>query len=427
MYQAYPHDGWSRDYVAGSYFRRTEALLPALKEMGVGVLWLIPVHPRGPAPGAAPPPHIARTARFQSTSPYCVRDYYAVDPHWGTPEDLHHLIRQAHALGLHVIMDMVLNHTSWGNPLLTQRPEFYKKDADGNIVQAGPWTDIAQLDYGNHAVWEYMRAMLTHWVRDFDVDGFRMDAAGMVPLEFWQWLRPQLLAVKPLLLLAEDENPRDHPTFDMTYDWSLQPLLWKLGRHDADAKSGPVSATILDAWLRKKAGDDPPGAVPMNHLDNHDLSPENVLARYGGGYRAFSVLAAALPGRPMLYNGQELYTPGDSAPPPVPTTPERLRQAPNYDFFRRLLNAYQKHPALYEGEFVKVPSDEDAAVYAFVRRRGRDHALVVLNLSDRSCTATLHGDALPGRYREIFTDAASTFADTLSLTLEPWAYRVYVR
>ena len=197
LYQAYPHDGWGKDYSEGSYFRRTEALLPALREMGVGVIWLLPVHPRGPAPGALPPPHIAKTAQFQSLSPYCVRDYYAVDPHWGSPDDLHRLIRRAHALGMRVMMDMVLNHTSWGNPLLVQRPDFYQKDAAGDIVQAGPWRDIAQLDYKNHAVWDYMRDMLVHWERDYDVDGFRMDAVSYVPEEFWLWLRPQLNAVRP--------------------------------------------------------------------------------------------------------------------------------------------------------------------------------------------------------------------------------------
>ncbi|MBV9849137.1 MAG: alpha-glucosidase C-terminal domain-containing protein [Armatimonadetes bacterium] len=423
LYQAYPHDGWSQDYTAGSYFRRTEALLPALKEMGVGVVWLIPVHPRGPAPGAAPPPRIVPTAQFQSTSPYCVRDYYAVDPHWGTPDDLHHLIRQAHKLGMHVMMDMVLNHTSWGNPLLTQHTDFYKKDADGDIVQADGWRDVAQLDYGNRAVWDYMRDMLTHWVRDFDVDGFRMDAAGMIPQAFWQWLRPQLLAVKPVLLLAEDDSPRDYPAFDMTYDWSLQPLLWRLGRGGPDSPA----ATVLDVWLLGKARDFPPGAVPMNHLDNHDLNREDVLARYGDGYRAFSVLTATLPGRPMVYNGQEPYAPGDRPPMPIPDTPQKLRRARNYDFFRRLLNAYRQHPALQEGEFVKVPSGHDEAVYAFVRRRGRDQALVVLNLSARPQQATLQSDALPGRCREVFTDTRHDLTNNASLSLEPWAYRLYVK
>ena len=258
LYQAYPHDGWDKSYTEGSYFRRTEALLPALKEMGIGIVWLVPVHPRGPAPHATPPPHIAKTARFQSSSPYCVRDFYAVDPHWGSPAEFKRLVRRAHALGMRVMLDMVINHTSWGNPLLLQRPDFYKKDADGNIEQAGPWTDIAQLDYTNHAVWDYMRDMLVHWVRDEGVDGFRMDAADRVPTEFWIWLRPQLNAVRPTLLLAEDEQPKDFPAFDMAYEWRLAPLLWGLAGRGADDAANTRNASTLDALVLKQAHDSPP-------------------------------------------------------------------------------------------------------------------------------------------------------------------------
>jgi len=445
LYQVYPHDGWSKEYVPGSYFRRTEALLPALKDMGVGILWLVPVHPRGPAPGAAPPPHISKSARFQSDSPYCVRDFYAVDPHWGSPAELKHLIRRAHALGMRVILDMVLNHTSWGSPLLVLRPDFYKKDASGDIVQAGPWTDIAQLDYDNRAVWDYMRDMLLFWEREYEVDGFRMDAADRVPSAFWQWLRPQLGAVRPVLLLAEDEQPGDFPAFDMAYEWRLKPILWTLAGHGVNDAANAADARAIDAFMRGLARDFPPGAVLMNHLDNHDLHQEpnpwtwgygpvkntvagrTVLARYGDGYRAFSVLAATMPGRPLVYNGQETYTPGDLGLPPVPDTPEKLRAAPNFDFFRRLLNAYRMHPALYEGAFTKVPSSHDAAVYAFLRIRGNDRVLVVLNLSPVPQAAALRSAGLPGRYREIFTEKEARFGDAAALTLEPWAYRVYER
>ena len=439
IYQAYPHDWWSKEYVAGSYFRRTEALLPALKEMGVGVVWLLPVHPRGPAPGAVPPPQIVKTAQFQSLSPYCVRDFYAVDPHWGTPDELRHLIRRAHALGMRVMMDMVLNHTSWGNPLLVTHREFYQKNAAGEIVQAGPWADIAQLDYGNHAVWNYMRDMLVHWTRDYGVDGYRMDAAERVPSAFWQWLRPQLNAVHPVFLLAEDEKPNDFPAFDAAYEWKLLPIFWGLAGHGTDASMNTAGATALDTLLLKQAHDFPHGAVLMNHLDNHDLNPDpnswgavpkvegrTLLARYGPGYRAFCVLAATLPGHPMVYNSQEMFTPGDLDLPPVPTTPEKLRSAPNYDFFRRLLNTYQTYPALYEGAFTKLPSGHDDAVYSFLRVRGHDKVLVVVNLSGTAQTAALANGEAAGDYREIFSGKEARFGKTAEITLEPWGYRVYV-
>ena len=445
IYQAYPHDGWGKGYAEGSYLRRTEALLPALKDMGVGVVWLLPLHPRGPAPGTLPPPLIGKTAQFQSLSPYCVRDYYAVDPHWGSQADLKRLVRRAHTLKMRVLMDMVINHTSWGNPLITQRPEFYAKDEGGRIRQVGGWADIAQLDYTNHAVWDYMRDMLVFWVRDAGVDGFRMDAADRVPPAFWTWLRPQLNAVRPVLLLAEDEQASDFPAFDLAYEWRLAPLLWGLAGQAVDGRDAAAGTGGLDALRAKLARDFPPEAVLMNHLDNHDLHPQanpwawghgpaqntisapTVLARYGAGYRAFSVLAATLPGRPMLYNSQEMWTPGDAAPPPIPDTPAKLRSAPNFDFYRRLLTAYQGHPALYAGTWEKIPSDKDAAVYAFARVRGADRVVVVLNLSGTAQAASLRSPALPGAYRELFTGERVRFGEAAALTLGPWAYRVYER
>ena len=181
----------------------------------------------------------------------------------------------------------------------------------------------------------------------------------------------------------------------------------------------------------------------MNHLDNHDLHREanpwvwshgpvknrmeaqTVLARCGDGFRAFSVLAATLPGKPMVYNSQETWTPGDPGLPPIPDTPAKLRTAPNFEFYRRLLNTYQKHPALYEGAFTKIPSGADDAVYAFGRFRGSDRVIVVLNLSGTARTAALQSAALPGSYREVFTGEKVRFGESAEMRLAPWAYRVY--
>jgi alpha-amylase len=128
----------------------------------------------------------------------------------------------------------------------------------------------------------------------------------------------------------------------------------------------------------------------------------------------------------MLYNSQEAYTPGDLEKPPMLDTPEKLRAAPNYDFYRRLLNAYQQHPALYEGVFTKVPSNHDEAVYSFLRVRGSDKVLVVLNLSPNPQTAVLHSAVLRGSYKELFTGKAARLGETAEIRLEAWGYRVYV-
>ncbi len=444
LYQAYPHDFWSPEYQKGSYFRRTQALLPTLREMGVGIIWMMPLHGRGIQKGATPPPGISKEAQLESDSPYSVRDYYSIEPRLGTSDELKRLIARAHELGLHVIMDWVPNHTSWGNALLGEHPDWYQKDAQGNIDFPHPWKDIAQLDYQNRAVWNYQRDALLHWLRDFNIDGFRMDAAGRVPIEFWNWLRPQLDAVKPVFMLAEADEPRHHPAFDATYAWRLPPVLWGIARRGVTEASNLFTARDIDVLLQSEAREYPAGAIRMLHLDNHDQhfspgpmtylgeaknqSAGGIAMRYGPGYRAFAVLTATLPGKPMLYNSEENQEP-DGPPASVPITPQALKSARNFEFYKRLFNLYKSSVALQNGEFIKVPSNHDEFIYSFVRREpmSGSQVLVVLNLSGQKQDATLQSEALAGDYRELFTDREARLGPRAAMRLGAWEYRVYVR
>ena len=403
----------------GTALREYEKHLPVLKEMGVGLLWFMPLHSRGYKKGFG--------------SPYAVRDFTDINPDLGTKADFRHLVERAHQLGLRVLMDWVPNHTAWDNPLIEAHPEFYEKNDKGEIVQAGAWPDVAQLDYGkpgqwNQPLWNLMRDDMTLWIRDFGVDGFRCDVAGSngkVPAEFWQWLRPQLNAVKPVLMLAEADDPSLHPAFDMTYSWSLPPVLW-------DICAGRRPATAIDEQLRREARYNPVGAIQMRFLDNHDWHPN---ADWGWGSGApvdtknglpqvapLMVLCATLPGKPLLYNGQEMsFLKVDP-----PQNAEARRQSPVWTFYDRLLHLYQSQPAIVEGSFTKIVSDHDDKIYAFVRQRASTRVLVVVNLSDQNQNVTLMGAALSGQYREGFDDSRVQLAASPSMKLAPWAYRVYV-
>ncbi len=403
----------------GTALREFEKHLPVLKEMGVGLVWFMPLYPRGQKKGFG--------------SPYSVRDYTDINPDLGTKADFRHLVGHAHALGLHVLMDWVPNHTAWDNPMIDAHPEFYRHTDKGEIAQAGPWADVAQLDYGkpghwNQPLWDRMRDDMTFWVREFGVDGFRCDAVGSdydVPPAFWSWLRPQLDAIKPVFMLAEADDARLHPVFDMTYSWNLPPVFW-------DICAGRKPASVLDDVLRKEARDFPAGAVRMRFLDNHDWHSHPdwgwgngpAVDTQGGMLQVapLMVLCAALPGKPLLYNGQEMsyvrVNPARDA--------EARRQSPVWPFYRRLLTLYQTQPALSEGSFSKIASDHDDKIYAFVRRRGRDRVLVVVNLSGQVQTAALKGASLSGDYRDWFADRAVTLGAAPSWTLLPWAYHVYV-
>ena len=396
-----------------------EKHLPELKQMGVGMVWFMPLHPRGFEKGYG--------------SPYAVRDYAAINPDLGSKADFKNLVARAHQLGLRVLMDWVPNHTSWDNDLVKTHPEFYVKNAAGEIAQAYNWADVAQLDYGklgawNQPLWNVMRDNMAMWVRDFGVDGFRADVAGSngrVPIEFWQWLRPQLMQIKPVFMLAEADNPGVHPAFDMSYDFSLPPILW-------DITAGRKPATAIDEQLRKEARDYPTGSIQMRFVDNHDWHAH---ADWGWGtgtpvevkpgmpqVAPLMVLNATLPGKPLLYNGQELsFSKTDPSP-----APEARAQSPVYPFYRDLLKLYQNNPAVNSGSFTKIATDNDDKIYAFTRQSGKNKVLVVVNLSESPQTVMLQSAAVAGQYNDAFDDSKVNLKASPTLKLESWKYRVYV-
>jgi glycosidase len=171
-----------RTFSATGDFRGMEQRLDYLKELGVTVVWIMPIHPVGQA-----------KKKGSIGSAYAVQDYYAINPSYGTKDDFKRLVSEAHQRGLKVIIDIVANHTAWDSVLM-KHPEFYKKDAKGNIIPTNPeWSDVAGLDYRNLQLRSYMTDMLKYWLRDFDLDGFRCDVAGEVPTDFWENARAELV------------------------------------------------------------------------------------------------------------------------------------------------------------------------------------------------------------------------------------------
>src|SRR6185503_20620415 len=191
IYEIYP-----RAFSQQGNFNAITARLDELKKLGVTILWLMPIHPIG-----------QEKKKGTIGSPYAVRDYYGINPDYGTAEDLKRLVREAHARGLKVIIDIVANHTSWDSVMM-KNPEFYERDANGKITYPHDWSDVAELNYGNPQLRQYMTDMLKYWVREFDLDGFRCDVAEEVPTDFWENARAELEKIKPdIVMLAEGHNP----------------------------------------------------------------------------------------------------------------------------------------------------------------------------------------------------------------------------
>ncbi len=400
-----------RTFSPAGNFAGITARLDDLKKLGVTVLWLMPIHPSG---------ELKQKGTYGS--PYAVRDYEAINPGYGTAEDLKSLITAAHGRGFRVIIDIVANHTSWDSVLM-KHPEYYKKDAAGHIISPIPdWADVAGLDYSNAHLREYMIGMLEGWLRKFDLDGFRCDAAGMVPTDFWEQARPRLEAVKPdVFMLAEWDTPELLvKAFDIDYAWTFHKTLTEV------LQTGKPASAIREDWERQKSKF-PHGAVHMVFSDNHD--EKRAIARFGErGALAASALVFALEGVPMLYNGMEV---GDTTESGAPAMFENLRvfwgigeRRPEFmETYKKLIELRKRHSALVKGEMKWLDNNEESRVVSFARNDEAEEIVALANLSNRPCSVRVTMEM--GRAFVDLVSGAKT--DPTAVDLEAFGWRWFRR
>jgi glycosidase len=373
IYEIYP-----RAFSQQGNFNAITARLDELKDLGVTILWLMPIHPIG-----------QEKKKGTIGSPYAVRDYYGINPDYGTADDLKRLVREAHARGLKVIIDIVANHTSWDSVLM-KHPEFYKHDAQGNITYPYDWYDIAALNYGNAELRRYMTDMLKHWLREFDLDGFRCDVAGEVPTDFWENARRELEQIKPdIVMLAEAHKPELQVTaFDLDYSWPLHTAL-------TNALQGRGRASDLRVEWEKEVKEWPRGALHMRFSDNHD--ERRAIARFGEpAALAASALMFTLDGVPMLYNGMEV---GDTTESGAPALFEKMpifwaiaeRRKEFPEFYKKIMALRRSSVALRRGTLEWLHNSDEARVVTFVRRAPGAEVLVAINFSNRPFTGRVIG------------------------------------
>jgi cyclomaltodextrinase / maltogenic alpha-amylase / neopullulanase len=393
-------------------FRRE---LPRIREMGVDIIWLMPIHPIG-----------EKNRKGTLGSYYSVKDFFGVNPEFGTKEDFARLVQSVHDEGMYIILDWVANHTAWDNPLATSNPEFFETDESGNFMppRGTDWDDVIQLDYENPDVWTYMTDALVYWVEEFNIDGYRCDVADMVPTPFWNQAREALDRVKPVFMLAEAETPALHEkAFDMTYAWKMHHMMNRIASGEADAND-------LMKLIEEDRAQYPPNAFRMQFTSNHDENSWNgtVFERLGDAAKTFAVLSATLEGMPLIYNGQEAgmdirleFFEKDLIP---------WRESPFRDLYTRLLHLKRDNRALWNGErggrLERIGTSNDEAVFAFVRQMEDDKVFVVLNLSSMPAEVSMSDDRIAGIYTGLFSGDDYQIDTGYSLTLREWEYRVYV-
>jgi cyclomaltodextrinase / maltogenic alpha-amylase / neopullulanase len=403
-----------RQFTPEGTFSAFAAHLDRLQEMGVDILWFMPITPIG---------ELNRKGSLGSY--YSVKDYTGINPEFGTIEDFKNLVQQIHARGMYVILDWVANHTAWDHPWTVSNPEFYTRDEEGNFMPPdADWSDVIDLDYSNMELWDAMIGEMRYWVEEINVDGFRCDVAYMVPTEFWNRARAELEAIKPVFMLAEAESPELHlHAFEAGYGWHLHHVMNRI------AGGGETVAAIDQYFFGDQVSRFPEGSYKMYFITNHD---ENSWAgteftRLGAGVEAFAVLAATIPGMVLLYNGQEAAF--DRMLEFFEKDEIDWGTFQYHEFYKQLLRLKNRNQALWNGlaggEIQRVHTNNDDCIFAFVREKDNDKVFVVLNLSDQELEVSPKGDLFHGSYTELFSEAPWQFGQDASLIIDPWGYFVF--
>jgi glycosidase len=407
----------TRHFTKEGTFRAATEHLPRLKELGVDILWLMPIHPIG-----------EKNRKGTLGSPYSVQDYFAVNPEFGTLEDLKYFVDSAHEAGFKVILDWVANHTAWDNVIMRDHPDWYERDHKGDFRPTPwwDWSDIIDLDYSKPEVREYMTRAMKYWVEEVNIDGYRADVAGFVPIDFWNNVRQELDAIKPVFMLAEWESRDMHArAFDMTYAWD-----WREKMHALATGHGDMSGLFVYYSWNESAY--PKDALRMKYISNHDTNAweGTQYEAFGDALEAAIVLSVVGDGVPLIYNGQEAglnkrlaFFEKDEI---------QWQPHPIGDLYKQLLQLKKQNTALWNGRhgatMQRVWNNVPMQVLSFVRQNQQDKVLALLNFSGESQAVKLEEEALyAGDYLEYFTGESVTLSGDSEITIPAWSYRLYIR
>jgi glycosidase len=402
----------TRQFNAGGTFNSFAPEIPRLKNLGVDVLWFMPIYPIG---------QLNRKGGLGSY--YSIKNYHGVNPEFGNLQDFKNVVNAAHAQGMKVILDWVGNHTAWDHPWVTEHPDWYVHDSTGKIVTPWDWTDVAQLNFKNAELRKAMIAEMKFWVKECNIDGFRCDVAFLVPRSFWEEARIELENEKPLFMLAEMENNKDidpnppgymEKAFDAYYGWTLHSA-------SADCAKGKITGREFVNKFTEARAMFPAKAMMLSFLSNH-----------ADKWQVFSVLNYTLQNSlPLIYNGEEanntkrlLFFEKD----PITSWSDTLR----YTWYRKMNHLKHTHPALQNGdwgakeEVLKVTGGNEN-VYAFKRSKNGQTVTVIVNLDNKQHWIQAVGDrVLTGAEKTFVSSPVSIKHIGQGMPLAPWGYVVIV-
>lgn len=395
-----------RQYTPEGTFTAFAKHLPRLQDMGVKILWLMPVTP------------ISKEV-MQGTlgSYYACSSYTEINHEYGSFDDFKSLIDEIHSLGMKVIIDWVANHTGWGHHWVNEHPDWYLKDAAGKFTELNGWHDVIDLNFGVKEMRLALIEAMQFWISRFDIDGFRCDMAHLVPLDFWMEARTACETIKPLFWLAECEVVAYHDVFDVTYSWD-----WMHQTEQFVKGLGSLHEVrnVLHSYSQY-----PKGSQKLFFTSNHDENSWNgtEYEKYGDAAKAFAVFTCTFMGMPLIYSGQELpnhkrllFFDKDLI--------EWKQNVQLHDFYKTLLNLHES-AVIADGETFILPTNKNG-IMAFLRKKGHEVVLVILNLSneDRLRIPVKH-EWMKGKFQNVFSGLQFQFNEQEEFELLANKYLVY--
>lgn len=420
-----------RQYSPEGTFEEFTKDIPQLKQLGVKVIWLMPIFPISETKRKATG---GPDSKFATDFPeeeqkkylgsyYAVTDFTKINPEYGTIEDFRKLVKTAHENDIYVILDWVPNHTGWDHIWIKNKPDYYTKDKDGNIThpEGTDWTDVADLNYDNKAMRKEMIEDMMYWITDEGVDGFRCDVAGSVPLDFWKECVSELRAKKSLFMLAEAWEPEllKGNLFDMAYAWEGHHILNKIAQGEQGVKE-------WDTYIEKMGKEYEQDDILMNFITNHDENSWNgtINERMGNAAETMLALSYVAPGMPLIYSGQEYdlnhrlkFFEKDS----IPKTKGKM-----WPLLEKLGKLKTDNVALNGGKSAadyKRLSSENEDVLVFERNKKGTKVIFIANLTDKEQKTTV---TILGNFTDYMNNTKVEFKEGETITLKPWEYKILI-
>lgn len=421
-----------RQYSPEGTFNAFAKDIPVLKELGVKIIWVMPINPISKIKRKATDGSFTSDIEDEQErakylgSYYSVSDYKAINPEFGTLEDFKNLVKTAHQNGIYVIVDWVPNHTGWDHPWITKHPEWYTQNENGEIIdpidpstgKSWGWTDVADLNYDNLDMRNEMISDLKYWLNEANIDGYRMDVAHKVPVDFFEKVTEELEKIKPVFMLAEAEQPDLLvKAFDMHYAWEAHHIFNDIAKGEKPVKAFDDYMVKIDSTLQD---DD----INMNFVTNHDENSWNgtLKERMPNNKEIFTALTYTMPGMPLIYNGQEYdmdyrlkFFEKDSIPKTRGAYFEVLKKLGELKNSNLALNGGKK-AATYK----RLSSKEN--ILMFERTKNNQAILFIGNFSNKPNTVSIPH----GKYVDYMTNISMKIKED-TYKIAPWQYKILIK